>query len=133
MKTDLLQQYITLRSSLERQREEIVARLRQIEDVLGSLAPSTLRGSGKRGRGGNPMPLRDAILRVTAHRGMTKQEIYEAVKRLGYRFTTKDPFNVIGVVVYGKNPRFRNDNGRFSPIGGTTIAPTRRRTMSLAG
>jgi hypothetical protein len=63
---------------------------------------------------------------------MTKQEIYEAVQRLGYRFTTKDPFNVIGVVIYGKNPRFRNDNGRFSPIGGATAAPTRRRTMSPA-
>jgi hypothetical protein len=135
MKTDLLQKYISMQSSLQREREELLTRLRQIEDALGAVPsiPSKAGASGRRGRGGNPMPLRDAVIQVTARRAMTKEEIVEAVQRLGYRFTGKDPLNVVGVVVYGKNPAFRNEGGRFSPIGRTAPAPsTGKRMMSPA-
>lgn len=37
---------------------------------------------------------------------------------MGYRFSTKDPMNSLGVILYGKNPRFKNDGGRFSATGG---------------
>jgi hypothetical protein len=66
---------------------------------------------------------------------MTKQEIHDAVVRLGYRFKSKDPFNVLGVVLYGKKPRFRNEGGRFSPEGSPAswAANNGRRGMSEEG
>ena len=131
MKRNLVQEYISVRAAVEREREGILARLREIEDALGRTA-NGLPTSGRRGRRGNPMPLRDAILRVTSQRPLTKEEIVEAVKRLGYRFTSKNPSNVVGVLVYGTNPAFRNEGGRFSPIAGTKVPP-KGRTMSAAG
>ena len=52
-----------------------------------------------------------------------KQEILDAIHKLGYRFTTKNPMNSLGVILYGKNPRFKNENGRFSPAGGASARP----------
>ena len=141
MKKDLLQEYVSLQAALHREREELVGRLRQIDDALGQ--PSTYGVStgsrmGRKGRGVNNMSLKEAVLRVTATRPMTKQEVFEAVQKLGYTFGGKDPLNSLGVVLYGKNPRFRNDNGRFSPLSplplnGRDSAPSRgRRAMSAA-
>ena len=48
---------------------------------------------------------------------MSKQEILDAVKGEGYKFTTNNPLNSLGVILYGKNPRFRNEDGKFSPMG----------------
>jgi hypothetical protein len=80
----------------------------------------------RRGRRNNPMSLREAVITVTTNRPLTKQEIYEAVQRLGYRFGGSDPLNAIGVVVYGKNPRFTNEGGRFSLANaGKTSNPRR--------
>ena len=71
---------------------------------------------GTRGRiKNNPMSLKAAILKVTQNQAMTKQEILDAVLALGYTFTTNDPLNSIGVIIYGKNPKFINDGGRFRP------------------
>ena len=127
---------MSLQVALQREREELTARLRQIDEVLGQSSGAPAQGAtGRRGRRGNPMPLRDAVLHVTSGRSLTKQEIYDAVLRLGYRFTGKDPLNVLGVVLYGKNPRFRNDGGRFSPVPGSanSVTPGKKRGMSAAG
>jgi len=48
---------------------------------------------------------------------MTKEEILEGVQQLGYTFSTTNPLNSLGVILYGKNPRFKNENGRFSSSG----------------
>jgi len=129
MKKDVLQEYISLQSTLHREREELVARLRQIDEVLGQTFSSSGNSDGtpraRRGRKGNPLSLRDAVLQVTAKRPMTKEEVYQAVQRIGYRFGGKDPLNSLGVVLYGKNPRFRNEGGRFSPISLPAMAGQR--------
>ena len=138
MKKDVLQEYISLQSALHREREELVGRLRQIDDVLGQPSPfgASAPRVGRKGRGVNNMSLKDAVLRVTATRAMTKQEVYDAVQKLGYKFGGKDPLNSLGVVLYGKNPRFRNDGGRFSPtslpVNGLTGHAGGRRGMSAA-
>lgn len=49
----------------------------------------------------------------TSKNALTKQEIHDAVVNLGYKFATDDPLNSIGVIVYGKNPRFVNEGRRF--------------------
>ena len=136
MKTDVLHRYISLQANLKQEREQLLTRLQQIEQALGSTpsVPLPVGASGRTGRRGNPMPLRDAVLRVTAQRPMTKEEIMQAVHQLGYRFKSKDPMNVLGVVLYGKNPRFRNDGGRFSVVPGATVSfSSGRRGISAAG
>ena len=140
MKKDVLQEYISLQSALQREREELVVRLRQIDEVLGqqsSFSAAAAPRAGRRGKGINNMSLKEAVLKVTANRSMTKQEVYEAVQRLGYQFGGKDPLNSLGVVLYGKNPRFTNEGGRFSPtstalLNGGESAPAGRRMMSAA-
>jgi hypothetical protein len=68
--------------------------------------------------------LREAVLQLTSQRAMTKEEILQGVKQLGYKFSTSNPLNSLGVILYGKNPRFKNEQGRFSPAGGA--APARK-------
>ena len=66
----------------------------------------------------NPMSLREAALKVTAEKPLTKPEIMEAVKKLGYKFNTKKPMDSLGTLLYKKKDGrnlFKNENGRFSP------------------
>lgn len=66
----------------------------------------------------NPMSLREAVLKVTAEKPLTKPEIMEAVKKLGYKFNTKKPMDSLGTLLYKKKDGrnlFKNENGRFSP------------------
>src|SRR5688572_1963027 len=88
MKTDLLQEYISLQAALRQERENLVARLQEIDGALGQ--PSSIGISAppgaRRGHGSNPISLKSAVLQVTANRPMTKNEILEAVERLGYTF-----------------------------------------------
>jgi hypothetical protein len=145
MKRDTLRKYMALQGVLHREREKLVSRLRQIDDVLGvqmGYEAGVRRGPGRRGRGANDMTLKEAVLRVTATRAMTKEEVYQAVQKLGYKFRGKDPLNSLGVVLYGKSPRFRNDGRRFSPMsapannhpsGGGKVSARRKRKMSAEG
>ena len=64
------------------------------------------------------MSLREAVLKVTAEKPLTKPEIMEAVKKLGYEFNTKKPMDSLGTLLYKKRDGrnlFKNENGRFSP------------------
>jgi|SRR4051812_219799 hypothetical protein len=124
MKMDNLRRYINLRDSLAREKNRLEQRLQQIGQALGQPmpAPSGARagsiGTGRRGRparGG--LSLRDAVLQLTSRQPMTKEEILEGVQQLGYTFSTTNPLNSLGVILYGKNPRFKNENGRFSSSG----------------
>jgi hypothetical protein len=136
MKIDNIKQYINLRDSLVQEKAQLEERLQQINRALGAesaaSAPSgpapaaaspsaSARPAGKSKRG-RPTPggmsLRDAVLTATAGGPLNKQEILDAIHKLGYRFTTKNPMNSLGVILYGKNPKFHNENGRFSPAGG---------------
>ena len=60
------------------------------------------------------MSLKEAVLEALGSGKKTKQEILDAVGRSGYKFTTSNPLNSLGVILYGKKPRFKNDNGYFS-------------------
>jgi hypothetical protein len=108
---DALQQYASLRDAIYAEREQLIARLREMDEALGAMG---LRGkesyygsrtSGSRAR--NELSLKDAVLKVIDGKSMSKGEILDAVLKLGYQFTTDDPMNSLGVVLYGKNPKFR--------------------------
>lgn len=125
MKNDI-RRYIRLRDSLIQEKARLEARLREITSALGesrdiplpqpvSAQAAGLPRRGRRGTGG--LSLRDAVLQVTASGALKKEDILERVKQLGYRFSTSNPLNSLGVILYGKNPKFRNEGGRFSPVG----------------
>ena len=118
MKSDALKQYVSLRDAIIAEREQLVARLREIDQALGAMG---LRASdayyGPRtptGRVRNEMSLKEAVLKVIDGKALTKHDILDAVIRLGYQFSTSDPLNSLGVILYGKNPKFKNESGRFS-------------------
>jgi hypothetical protein len=115
MKNDRIKQYVALRDSLLKERAGLVARLDEIEKVLaaGTAAPvaSAPRGGG---RIRNPMSLRQAIVTVTKDRPLTKQQILDAIHKLGYRFISPHPINSLNAVLYA-NRKFKNAGGKFSP------------------
>lgn len=113
MRGNLLKQYVSLHESLVRERSGLQKRLNDINRVLGGeiLVPFAAK-RGRRKRGG--LSLRDAVLKVISATPLTKGEILQGIQSLGYRFSTKNPMNSLGVILYGKNQKFRNENGRFS-------------------
>lgn len=150
MESNSLKTYLKLREQLSNERTALQERLRQIDAALGvSVVPSAPAESisrtarGRRGRSAGGLSLREAVQQVIKDRAMTKEEILDGIKNLGYRFATNNPMNSLGVILYGKNPKFRNDNGRFSLQGAQaskgssqtdnqTVTQGKRRTMSPA-
>jgi len=117
-RNDALNQFVALREEILAERDQIVARLREVDQALGAMG---LRGSdsyyGPRtptGRYRNEMSLKKAVMQALKGKQMTKHEILDAVLALGYQFSTADPLNSLGVILYGKKPKFKNQGGRFS-------------------
>src|SRR5205085_12530207 len=102
MKTDTLKQFFSLRAELQREREQLEARLREIALALGEpLDPITgsSRSGARRGpgpRAGNTMSLKEAVIKALSVRPMTRQEVLAEVQRMGYKFTSKNPLNSLG-------------------------------------
>lgn len=118
MKTDSLKSYVALRDSIFEERTQLIERLREIDSAIGQMG---LRGSdsyyGPRtptGRARNGKSLREVVNEVLDGKEMSKHEILDAVLRSGYQFSTDDPLNSLGVILYGKNPKFKNQGGKFS-------------------
>jgi hypothetical protein len=139
-----IKRYIDLRNSLLKEKATLENRLRQINSALGesgsisqpaqTTTTSSIPTSSSRRRGGRRpsggLSLRDAVLQVTSRGPLTKEEILSAVKQLGYKFSTNNPLNSLGVILYGKAPKFKNDGGRFSPAGSASASRTQ---ISLQG
>jgi hypothetical protein len=113
------------------------ARLRQIDEALGEM-PGNRRaqiqtGPGRRPSGG--ISLKNLVIEVLSSGPKTKEEVLEQVQRRGYKFFTTNPLNSLGVILYGKNPKFNRVEGRFS-VGPGVSSPQRsgtgRRQMSAA-
>ncbi len=150
MRNDIIQQFVTLQRQLTSEKKEIEARLRQINEALGEItapaaATSTSAASVSRG-GSRPRsgtPLRVLVLDALRQGPKTKEEVLATVQKRGFKFTSKDPLNSLGVILYGKNPKFNRVDGRFSlPAGAGARADaaasqsqngtTGRRQMSAA-
>ena len=61
---------------------------------------------------------------VVNQKGAERAIATEAVQTLGYVFKSKNPLNLLSSVIYGDNPKFKNEEGKYSPAG----SPVDRRT-----
>ena len=119
IKTDNLKEFLAARDAISAEREQLIARLREIDAALGAMGiPSSTRFTGMRGSTGprarNEMSLKEAVLKVIEGKSLTKEQILEDVLSLGYQFTTDDPMNSLGVILYGRKPKFKRANKKFS-------------------
>ena len=141
MKADI-RQYINLHHSLIEERATLDARLQAIDEALSGLGglaevkmKTTRRGkrpgpakksrvgaavvrrvsaaTGGQKRARNKLSLREAVTQVTTNNPMSKSEILAAIKKLGYRFTAKNPVNSLNTVLYS-HQQFKNVKGKFS-------------------
>jgi hypothetical protein len=149
MKPDALKQFVALYQSLQQEKTQLESRLARIHEALGQTDALTQIGS-QAGRTvapsrakalrriQNPISLPKAVVQVTSKRPLTKQEILSEVHKLGYRFTAKDPVNSLNTLLYGKNPKFKNQGGKFTPVvrsiaSQSSSLPTKaKRTMSAS-
>jgi len=119
--SDKLHKYLASLQELRAEKNELEARLEKINEALAEAPGARVRGgrrsAGRRGPGRrrNGLSLRAAVVQVTKSRALTKPEILEAVKKIGYKFATKDPMNSLNAMLYAPANKFRNQNGKFAP------------------
>jgi len=129
---DKLKLFVVIRDELVREKAQIEARLAEINSALDQVgtpaaravaaspaakparAPKAPRAAAPKQRKQNSMSLREAVIASIKARPLTKQEILDSIVKAGYTFTTTNPMNSLGVILYGKKPKFKNDDGRFS-------------------
>jgi hypothetical protein len=136
MRHDNLRQYVSLRDAILQEKTKIEQRLREINQALGQMVGFGADGrvgsrtGGSRNR--NAISLRDAVIEVVKSGPLSKDEILKGVQDLGYKFATNDPMNSLGVILYGKNPKFLNEGGRFGlPSGFIPSEPRQRGRPAL--
>ncbi len=123
MKKDPLHQYQSVRKALEKEMNQLRSRLAEIASALGktvseALAPAKPQRRGNRvvKRAKNQMSLKEALLKVTATKPLTKQEILKALDKEGYKFTALNPLNSVNTQIYGpKAPLEKKGNKKFGP------------------
>ena len=62
----------------------------------------------------NKLSLKEAVIESISKAPLSKEDILAAVKKLGYRFSSKNPVNSLNALLYGKKPKFKNADGMFS-------------------
>lgn len=124
MKLDALKQFTALRNQLTQERERLASRIQEIDNVFGNHASASptpkahgtpVRNTRAPRRIKNPISLKKAVIKVTTKKPLTKPEILAAVQKLGWSTTSKNPRKLLDLLLYGKNPKFKNQNGKFSP------------------
>jgi hypothetical protein len=114
-----LKAFTKLRDKLTKRHEVLTEELKEIREALGLNGYSGINGSNgavtPTGRPRNNKSLKDVVLEVLANgKEMSKHQVLDEVIKRSYSFSTKDPLNTLGTVLYGKNPRFQNNKGMFS-------------------
>ncbi len=59
------------------------------------------------------MSLKEVVIKVLGKRDYDPGGILAGKQKLGYRFRTSKPIGTVSVVLYGKNPKLRRQNGKF--------------------
>lgn len=119
MKLNNVSQYVALREALLKEKAKLEARLVQINRALGERGSETGNsvsnpGPRKRGkRAKNELSMKEAVVKALAAKPLPRKELLEAVLKLGYKFTAKDPLNSLSTLLY-TDRSFKNSNGKFS-------------------
>lgn len=130
MPKDPLKQFIALQENLQSRKLKIEAELAALASAFGTplsipsgpaataprakRSPGRPKGSGKRAK--NDLSLREAVLTVTKDKPLAKAEILEAVGKLGYKFSAKDPMNSLNTFLY-TSKAVKKADGKFGPSG----------------
>lgn len=117
---DNISRFVALRGMLEAERSAIYQRLRELDAALGAAAgtqeqpkaaspsPAPLvprrrgrpPGSRNTSSAGAKFGLREAIAQAVARGPLLLRDLVPAVQKLGYRFTSKNPYNSMGAYLY---------------------------------
>ena len=129
MRLDPLQQYAKLHKQLTEEKGQLESRLNQINQVLGGegplgqispsspvpteVAPQPAKRRGRKPKAGNQMSMREAVLKALSQGPLARKELVKAVEDEGYVFTTRNPLNSIGSILYAKNTPVKSKAGKF--------------------
>ncbi len=123
MKTTNVSQYVALREALVKEKAALEVRLVAINHALegkgggpavvktGKVGRPPGRRRGKRAK--NEFSMKEAVVRALAGKPLNRQELLQAVQKLGYKFTAKDPLNSLSTLLY-TDKSFKNTDGKFS-------------------
>ncbi len=114
MKRDPLKQFTALRDSLSKRKAVLEAELARINAALGAASADLTTGGGRSVRAQNSLSLKEAVLAATKSKPLTKPEILDAVAKLGYKFSAKDPMNSLNTLLY-TDKQIKNNGGKFGP------------------
>ena len=78
------------------------------------------------------MSLREAVLTALSQGPLARKDLVKAVEDVGYVFTTKNPLNSIGSILYAKNTPVKSKGGKFY-LPGRAGSVTREQTGSGEG
>ena len=148
MRLDPLQQYAKLHKQLTEEKGELESRLNQINQVLGGerppeqvapsssvlteVAPQPAKRRGRKPKAGNQMSMREAVLKALSQGPLARKELVKAVEDVGYVFTTRNPLNSIGSILYAKNTPVKSKAGKFYlPGSAATATPARTGSADL--
>lgn len=112
-KNNNLKDFLELREMLLTEKSDLETRLAEICVALGLV---TYQGSSRgraAGQGNNAISLRLAVMRLTNGRALTKSQILTELEAVGYKFRTSKPINSLGVILYGRTPKFNRQDGAF--------------------
>lgn len=120
MKLTDVNKYVALREALAKEKTALEARLAAINRALDgkgeaiAAKPGPKPGNRRRGkRARNEMSMKEATVKALAGKPLTRTELLQAVMKLGYKFTAKNPLNSLSTLLYS-DKSIKNTDGKFS-------------------
>ena len=155
---DAINQYLEVRNKLLDTREELLEKLREIDRLLGSSgdieavqAVSSKKSAKKPGRKPgrkaskkasssaakgarkqNAMSLKEVISKALTVGALDRKAILEAVKNLGYKFSTNNPLNSLTVSLYTHKGIHKNGKLYSLKSGADKAAPKKAASKKAA-
>lgn len=119
MKLTDVDKYVALREALAKEKTALEARLAAINAALGGKAsavsgkPGPKPGPRSRKRAKNELSMKEAVVKALAAKPLSRTELLQAVLKLGYKFTAKNPLNSLSTLLYS-DKSIKNTAGKFT-------------------
>ncbi len=123
MKLTNVDKYVAMRASLTKEKVALETRLASINRALDANVgitvvkvgrkpgPKPIVRRGKRAK--NELTMKEATVRALAAKPLDRKSLLQAVQKLGYTFTAKNPLNSLSTLLY-TDKAFKNTGGKFS-------------------